>query len=656
MEDMISTVDTFLSKPECFLNKSRERREILAGILKQLYAKLLVQAKSTGLSSEATRTAMSQLIVSQFDTEQIWEQLQILNKPMVTVLRKYVEGIVDRSRKEAEAGNDTSEGEEVFEGPTPKPKGWDSASAIDNEKKGGGDPPAKESKEGTKKKKKKAAKKEEEAVHSSLSTTKAGTTASAAVSDEERDLAERMKTTNEDLFYDEDELDEIADFDYRDGDYQVLERQQAEKDDNSEEEEEEDDDDVDFNAPIEDGEAVNLKYSDFFDSPDPAVFSSQSHLQKGDNKEEEGGDEVEEEEEDDDELHGEKSIDEGGENGGDDEEEDPQGLSRYEKQKRKMKEQIKMMEEKIVKPREWVLSGEVDAARRPENSLLETDLNFQMAQRLPEPITVEATQELEDLIKNRIINEVWDDVERKEPPKEKRYKPKKELSQEKSEVGLAELYDREYVAKATGTNFDDEKLKTELDEAHMEIAQLMSQLNHKLDALSNFHFTPKPHVEELRVATETPAISMEEVLPMAVSKEAASAPQEAYKSESQGMPTQRAEMSRKEKTTLRNTKKKRLRKRKRSKTQEDKKDAKTNQRKELEQNFKKAQDSNLLADAAEVDQTDYSKSAAFFAKIQEAESTTGGQQQQQQQRASYIRKGNRGGAKKKRKSAASLKI
>lgn len=68
-----------------------------------------------------------------------------------------------------------------------------------------------------------------------------------------------------------------------------------------------------------------------------------------------------------------------------------------------------------------------------------------------------------------------------------------------SEMGLAELYEKEYVAKATGQGGSDQEIQEELNKEHQEIASLFAVLNYKLDALSNFHFTPKPQIEELRV-------------------------------------------------------------------------------------------------------------------------------------------------------------
>ena len=59
-----------------------------------------------------------------------------------------------------------------------------------------------------------------------------------------------------------------------------------------------------------------------------------------------------------------------------------------------------------------------------------------------------------------------------------------------------------------------------------EILVLWKKLNHHLDALSNFHYTPKPKVKEMEVRTNVSAIQMEEVIPMGVSQASAVAPEE----------------------------------------------------------------------------------------------------------------------------------
>ena len=99
---------------------------------------------------------------------------------------------------------------------------------------------------------------------------------------------------------------------------------------------------------------------------------------------------------------------------------------------------------------------------------------------------------LEDLIKQRILDEAFDDPVRKvdEVPKPK--KTLVEVSQEKSRSGLGDLYGEDYQREVMGVKDKDKNAPK-----REEIGSLFKHLCSKLDALSNFHFTPKPVAHEV---------------------------------------------------------------------------------------------------------------------------------------------------------------
>ncbi|XP_051919096.1 U3 small nucleolar ribonucleoprotein protein MPP10 isoform X2 [Hippocampus zosterae] len=199
-----------------------------------------------------------------------------------------------------------------------------------------------------------------------------------------------------------------------------------------------------------------------------------------------------------------------------------QSKSSYEKIQEKMSQKIEELEKASLAAKSWQLSGEVTAQSRPENSMLEEDLDFDQASRKAPAITEETTLHLEDIIKQRIKDQAFDDVVRKEKPKEEvfEYKKRLTLDHEKSKLSLAEIYEQEYL-KQTQTKTE------EVDNpAHVEIQKLMDALFLKLDALSNFHFTPKPCVPEVKVVSNLPSITMEEVAPVTASDATLLAPEE----------------------------------------------------------------------------------------------------------------------------------
>uniref|UniRef100_A0A8C8GG40 U3 small nucleolar ribonucleoprotein protein MPP10 n=1 Tax=Oncorhynchus tshawytscha TaxID=74940 RepID=A0A8C8GG40_ONCTS len=201
---------------------------------------------------------------------------------------------------------------------------------------------------------------------------------------------------------------------------------------------------------------------------------------------------------------------------------EPESKSSFEKRQDKMAEKIQDLEKAAMGEKPWQLTGEVSAQTRPENSLLEVDVAFDSASRMAPAVTEETTLQLEDIIKQRIKDQVWDDVVRKEKPKEEvfEYKKRLTLDHEKSKLSLAEVYEQEYLKQ------NQQKTEDEENPAHVEIQKLMDSLFLKLDALSNFHFTPKPPVPEVKVVSNLPSIAMEEVAPVSASSGSLLAPEE----------------------------------------------------------------------------------------------------------------------------------
>ncbi|KAL0385088.1 UNVERIFIED_CONTAM: U3 small nucleolar ribonucleoprotein MPP10 [Sesamum radiatum] len=140
--------------------------------------------------------------------------------------------------------------------------------------------------------------------------------------------------------------------------------------------------------------------------------------------------------------------------------------------------------------------------------------------------------EIEEIEKANLEPKTWtmqgegrfDDVQKPPTLLSKAPREKKELDENKSKKGLAELYEDEYAQKtglvSTALSFSDEQKK--------EASMLFKKLCVKLDALSHFHFTPKPVIEDMSIQANVPALAMEEIAPLAVSDAAMLAPEEVF--------------------------------------------------------------------------------------------------------------------------------
>ncbi|KAL8797353.1 MAG: hypothetical protein Q9195_000507 [Heterodermia aff. obscurata] len=250
--------------------------------------------------------------------------------------------------------------------------------------------------------------------------------------------------------------------------------------------------------------------------------------------------------------------------------------SNHEKRQAKLAAEIRKLEAANVAKRDWTLSGEARAADRPLNSLLEEDLEFERAGKPIPVITAEVSEDIEALIKRRILAREFDEVIRRRPGdlvtgKDVR-RGRFEVDDSKPQQSLAEIYEAEHLENVDPEGHvskQDEKLKKEQEV----IKKLWADVSAKLDALSSWHYKPKPPEANINVVAHVPTISMEDARPSAgaAAGESMLAPQEIYKAgegadkkrevvPKSGLVKAREEMTREEKLRRRRREKERIRK------------------------------------------------------------------------------------------------
>ncbi|KAJ3977012.1 U3 small nucleolar ribonucleoprotein complex, subunit Mpp10 [Lentinula raphanica] len=245
----------------------------------------------------------------------------------------------------------------------------------------------------------------------------------------------------------------------------------------------------------------------------------------------------------------------------DDDEEEPQkDLSTHEKRMAALKKQISELEAENVGPKDWVLMGEADTRSRPQNSLLEEDLEFDRVMKAVPVITEEVVKSLEERIKSRILENRFDDVVRIRPVDDKPFLPSRffELKDTKSTQSLAQIYEDEYVAAQSGGvagEDRDGKLKKE----HEEVQKLWENICYKLDALCNTHFTPKQPKATISTISNVSSAALESALPTAQSVNTMLAPEEIFAPSASSLRA-RSELTSAEKQALHRKEKKAKRK------------------------------------------------------------------------------------------------
>ncbi|KAL5518905.1 MPP10 [Sanghuangporus vaninii] len=235
------------------------------------------------------------------------------------------------------------------------------------------------------------------------------------------------------------------------------------------------------------------------------------------------------------------------------------GLSTHEARMEELRKQISELEAENVAEKEWVLKGEVTSRARPQNALLEEDLEFGRVTKAVPVVTEEVVQDLEARIKARIIDGRFDDVARKRPVDDKPFLPSQafELQDTKSKESLAQIYENDYIASQTGVSTNDRDAR--LQKEHEEIEKQWENICYKLDALCNAHFTPKQPKATISTVSNIPAVSLESPLPTAKAASTVLAPEEVFEPSSSDLRS-KGELTPTEKRALRTKERKKRKK------------------------------------------------------------------------------------------------
>jgi len=169
--------------------------------------------------------------------------------------------------------------------------------------------------------------------------------------------------------------------------------------------------------------------------------------------------------------------------------------------------QIKKIEEKMISnKKDWSTKGEILGKERPKDSLLTKAMDFEVGLKAPPIPDREFTDKLENMIKQRIIDDIFDDPIKKDFINlNEQKKAENELDFEKSKKGLGEIYEEKYLGN--------ENTESKGDEIKKDCDDLCNQLFDIFKQMTNGTATPyglKGKKEDLINITNIPAIQIED--------------------------------------------------------------------------------------------------------------------------------------------------
>ncbi|XP_078036489.1 U3 small nucleolar ribonucleoprotein MPP10 [Augochlora pura] len=500
LDNVVSIIDNNTRKPEQFLSVQNEVALKFKNSTKRLYdfTKELTKRKTN---------ALPELVTEGFDEEQIWQQLELQNESELTHFITGVAKVLTESKNLKIPVTVT------------KPKIVHSIkkTKVDNDEK------------------------EENMSDDNVSDDQTSLDDNLMKQKKARKKQKNKPSIVDDKFFKLQELDEYLTKEER----KEVQNEKNEKD--SDEESVDLFNDFSDNDEDQSGEEKLVKYTDFFDSPqsedeeinDSTQYKSNDNIDVDDYSLRDDSDEaMDTDDEGDEHKSPKKKVTFNLTNDSDDtdsldnksvnKKEEIEARSSLETRQDRLLDRIKQLEQEAVGEKPWQMKGEVSAASRPQNSLLEEFVEFDITTRPAPVITEQTTFKLEDIIKQRVKDKAWDDVEKKFKPVETpmEYKKKLVLNQEKSKESLSQIYENEYLKQKQALNPDNDEKEEEEPKLHTEIREMMHAVFLKLDALSNFHYTPKPAKPDIKIISNIPAITMEEVAPVAISDAALLAPEE----------------------------------------------------------------------------------------------------------------------------------
>lgn len=504
VEDIIDKFESFTHKPVNFLTVQSGIKDDVKNLVKSIYDYTKSEEKS---DKKTKKSALPELIVQDFDEEQIWQQIELQNTECWDQLVWEVANCVS-SKKDlnfpvttTEPSNDESMEEE--EGSLPSGDEENEHSDAEELKK-----PSKKSKSAEKPNKSSGKKLKTSIVDDKF--FKLQEMEKFLIDEERKEGKNRVESDSDEeslpLFEDiDDEGSGEEDMMYTD----FFGEQEGDQGDGGDDGDEQYDDKMDDEEEIEDE----------MDEEEMETEKEQEMPKKKEKKvtflDGSSNDESDDSENEQPAMNGKPNKDE--------------KKSDFELRQERLQQTISRLEEKNLKDAPWQLKGEVDATKRPQNSLLQEVVDFDLTSRPAPIITEQTTVTLEDIIRRRVKDKAWDDVIRKEKPVEDQLSFRKTeiIDQSKSKMSLAQVYEAEYLKQKQALSGDVEEEKE--PESHTQIKDAMNKLFAKLDALCHYHYTPKAPQAEVKIVSNTPAISMEEVAPVATSDATLLAPEEVKK-------------------------------------------------------------------------------------------------------------------------------